>query len=100
MDTKLPLNYHQSWMRHKSLGSQKCSLQCPGTLKNGITLQVFLIEFEWAGPEGTARYPLFMNRSEITWPGGAEDGLPIRKEHDEWWLHALMQSGGRSGQAA
>ncbi|CAG8682281.1 19193_t:CDS:2, partial [Racocetra fulgida] len=35
---------------------------------------VKLIDFEWSGKVGSASYSHFMNREEIQWPDGAEDG--------------------------
>jgi hypothetical protein len=45
-----------------------------------------LVDFDWAGKEGEQVYPTFMNHVDIEWPEGAEDGKPLRKEHD---LHFL-----------
>ncbi len=51
--------------------------------------RVFVIDFQWAGMQGTAQYPHFMNHAEIEWPKGAEDGRKIEAEHDKHWLHCL-----------
>jgi len=44
--------------------------------------KVLLVDFDWAGEQGTARYPPNVNRAEIFRPGGAIDGEPITREHD------------------
>ncbi|KAH3757502.1 hypothetical protein Pelo_10727 [Pelomyxa schiedti] len=49
-------------------------------------------DFDWAGPAGTALYPEFMNHCGIEWPKGAEDRMPITKEHDHHWLMNLFNS--------
>ncbi|KAF8468174.1 hypothetical protein BDZ91DRAFT_848037 [Kalaharituber pfeilii] len=41
-----------------------------------------LVDFDWAGKEGEARYPINVNRSDIRQPDEVRDGLPIKKEHD------------------
>jgi len=41
-----------------------------------------LIDFDWAGKEGEARYPMNVNRNNIRRPEGARDGLPIKQKHD------------------
>ena len=48
---------------------------------------VAIIDFDWAGLDGTARYPLWMNPS-IEWPSGSKPGglILITKEHDKFWL--------------
>jgi len=48
--------------------------------------KIWVIDFDWSGPEGITRYPLGMNHAEIVWPEGASDGLLLRKDHD---LHFL-----------
>lgn len=52
---------------------------------------VYLIDFEWAGPVGTATYPYFMNHAEIRWPDGAGDGKLVTGSHDLWWLSNLIR---------
>lgn len=51
--------------------------------------EVFVIDFEWAGKEGEAKYPMFMNHSNIKWPTDANDGMLIKYEHDKFWLNQL-----------
>ncbi|KAH3768068.1 Aldose 1-epimerase [Pelomyxa schiedti] len=49
-----------------------------------------VMDFDWAGPQGVANYPPFMNHNSISWPTGAEEGKPITMEHDHFWLAALF----------
>lgn len=62
--------------------------------KDGLTkcapAQVYLIDLEWAGEVGKAKYPIFMNRTDIEWPPGASDNQPITLEHDVHWMNALL----------
>jgi len=51
---------------------------------------VSLIDFEWAGLMGTAKYPYFMNHVDIQWPEGAGDGRLVTESHDLWWLNNLV----------
>ena len=64
-----------------------------GDLRSSNTLvassRVYVVDFEWAGQLGTARYPYFMNHLDIQWPEGASDGKLISEAHDLWWLRHL-----------
>ena len=51
---------------------------------------VYVVDYEWAGPEGTATYPYFMNHADIQWPDGAGDGRLVTESHDLWWLSKLI----------
>ncbi len=53
--------------------------------------KVCVLDFEWSGRLGTATYPFFMNHEEIAWPEGAQDGKLIAKEHDKFWVSALVK---------
>lgn len=48
--------------------------------------RVAVIDFDWAGIAGIDRYPCFMNHQDVAWPEGAEDGLPLAVEHDQYWI--------------
>ena len=51
-------------------------------------VSLYLIDFDWAGKAGEAKYPYFMNHFQIDWPNGASDGEPLQPSHD---LHFLEQ---------
>jgi hypothetical protein len=48
---------------------------------NGEGKNVLLVDFDWAGPQATTRYPPHINR-DIYRPPGAIDGELITQEHD------------------
>jgi hypothetical protein len=50
--------------------------------------RVFLVDFDWAGRSGEARYPHFMSR-DVAWPPGASDGELITFEHDVHMVNVL-----------
>jgi hypothetical protein len=50
-----------------------------------LAKRVVLVDFDWAGVDGIAVYPPFMN-PVINWPKGAVTGQPIRHQHDRYWL--------------
>ncbi|RHZ77748.1 hypothetical protein Glove_173g76 [Diversispora epigaea] len=52
---------------------------------------VKLIDFEWSGKVGIARYSNFMNHIGIQWPNGAEDGKLVTKDHDLVMLNHTFQ---------
>ena len=41
-----------------------------------------LLDFDWAGPIETARYPIYVNREGIRRPDGVWDGKKILVQHD------------------
>ncbi|KDQ29603.1 hypothetical protein PLEOSDRAFT_1112361 [Pleurotus ostreatus PC15] len=47
-----------------------------------------LIDFDWAGKEGEARYPPFLSTG-IPWPLGTQPYALITREHDMEWLRRL-----------
>ncbi|GMF37083.1 unnamed protein product [Phytophthora lilii] len=55
-----------------------------------VELRVVLVDFDWSGKDGAARYPPFMN-AEIAWPSGAESGKPLRSSHDAYWLDSICR---------
>lgn len=50
-----------------------------------------LIDFDWAGPEGTARYPDDLSPN-VPWPASAQAGELITKDHDLYWVERLFKS--------
>ena len=51
--------------------------------------QIFVIDFDWAGKHGVARYPVAVNREE-NWAEGVEVGRVMKKEHDEYCIRRLL----------
>ena len=47
---------------------------------------IVIIDFDWGGKNGVARYPLFMNRIDVTWPEGASDVELLQPDHDKYWM--------------
>ena len=52
-------------------------------------LRVHLLDFDWAGKESEAKYPLFLNNRSIKRHPGAVGNCPILKSHDEYMLKVL-----------
>ena len=49
-----------------------------------------LIDFDWCGEDGKARYPRTLNdNSGISWPPGVGWDAVMQKEHDNWMLAHL-----------
>ena len=44
-----------------------------------------LVNFNWAGVNDVDSYLSLMN-PKIDWPSGAKDNMPLKKEHDIYWL--------------
>ena len=36
------------------------------------------------------RYPFLMN-PDVNWPAGVQDKMPLKKEHDMYWLNSLKE---------
>jgi len=53
--------------------------------------RVFLVDFDFSGLHGVARYPDRLNHAEIRWPAGATDGSFLRVEHDREWANCMMR---------
>ena len=74
--------FHTNGFVHGDLRNPQNLLYSPD---HGFTI----IDFDWAGQVGKARYPANMNHVEITWPKGAEPSHHITVKHDNYWLTKL-----------
>lgn len=54
------------------------------------TVQAMLIDFDWCGKHGEARYPTSMNYADIWWAKGAGKGSLMRKEHDDFMFGMMF----------
>lgn len=50
---------------------------------------LMVVDFDWAGEAGVARYPSLVNFRDIDRPSDARDGLPITKEHDHFMIDRI-----------
>lgn len=57
--------------------------------KGAGSWEVRFVDFEWAGPEGEATYPVCLN-TDIPWPEGVRYGKPLQQEHDIQLLAATL----------
>jgi serine/threonine protein kinase len=58
--------------------------------ENEAAKNVKLIDFDWAGREGIARYPPNVNHTQIERPEAARGGLFITKGHDDFMVDHLF----------
>ncbi len=72
---------HEHGFVHGDLRSQNIMLD--------KSLRLRVIDFDWAGQEGVARYPKDLS-PDIPWPAGAKPGMLITKEHDIYWVTHLL----------
>jgi len=49
-----------------------------------------LVDFDWAGKEGEARYPINVNHTGIKQPDRAEDEQLIKKKHDVEMINIMF----------
>ena len=52
-------------------------LMCQGEIED-----LRLIDLDWAGFAGEAKYPILLNTKAIQWPEGVEAGAPLSQAHD------------------
>ncbi|PVF93946.1 hypothetical protein CPB86DRAFT_714369, partial [Serendipita vermifera] len=52
---------------------------------------VVLLDFDWAGWDGTVTYPINVNRTSIKRHLDAEDGRPIKKDHDAFMVDRIFK---------
>ena len=52
-------------------------------------LDVMFIDFDWAGVEGKAHYPPFLNPA-VPWPDGVHAGILMQQAHDMQLLKASL----------
>ena len=60
----------------------------------GVTFQLMIIDFDWAGEKEMTRYPPYVNREGIDRPDDAIDGEPILVAHDRWMLDDIINRKG------
>ena len=51
-------------------------------LRLGKIIGLKLIDLDWAGIAGIAKYPMLLNTRSILWPDGVAAGLPLHQRHD------------------
>ena len=56
-------------------------------IKDNAVVDLKLIDMDWAGIVGTARYPSLLNPKTITWPQGDGPGQLLQQAHDLELLH-------------
>ncbi|TFK87573.1 hypothetical protein K466DRAFT_490601, partial [Polyporus arcularius HHB13444] len=59
-----------------------------GAENDDVGKRVRIVDFDWAGEEGIARYPLYLSKT-IFWPAGVADYALIRAEHDDEMVRRL-----------
>jgi len=62
----------------------------PGGTLAATTPKVMVIDFDWAGVEGTARYPPFIS-NRVRWPAGVQPGELLDHTHDVALLRAELE---------
>ena len=65
----------------------------PNLIQRASDQAILLLDFDWAGVLGDARYPPFMNCDDEMWPGDNLDCQLITIEHDEEMFKKLIGRG-------
>ena len=55
-------------------------------MRLGEVADLKLVDLDWAGPAGNARYPTLLNTVAIQWPEGVAAGEPLKQAHDRQLL--------------
>lgn len=79
---------HQHSMVHHVHGDLRGQNVMYGRRKADIQV----IDFDWAGKEGEARYPKDLPPA-VKWPRGAEPGGIIAAAHDWYWIDEFFKPG-------
>ena len=79
--TKAVRILHTGGYCHGDLRGNNILVKCKETPQ-----PIAIIDFDWSGKNGVARYPLFMNCIDVTWPEGASDGELLQPDHDKYWM--------------
>ena len=68
-------------------------LRLPNILVSSVGEQthVKLVDFDWCGKEGMAKYPSILN-PDCAWPEGVKPCGLLSKSHDLYWLENLRKS--------
>jgi hypothetical protein len=66
-------------------------LREPNILRTDGSIRI--VDFEFSGRENQARYPLFLNHTDINWPEGVAAQKPLMKRHDEEMLRRILDDG-------
>jgi hypothetical protein len=53
-------------------------------------LKIYIVDFDWAGPYGQAKYPMGINKLSVRGPSGVQDGELIAEEHDRQMVSFLI----------
>lgn len=76
--------------RSAAIAAAKASGKAAAAALDPCQLPVRFIDFDWAGPQGTATYPDLLH-PKVPWPQGVTDGALIKQEHDVALLQASME---------
>ncbi|KIK03232.1 hypothetical protein K443DRAFT_5494 [Laccaria amethystina LaAM-08-1] len=90
---------HDAGFVHGDIRSLNVLVDCRmPTSKDGI--KIHFIDFDWAGRQGEAVYPMRVNRVTVRRPEGVSDGKPILVEHDMamWTLVLIRVADKRCGE--
>lgn len=69
-------------------------------VKDNAVLDLRLIDMDWAGVVGAARYPSFLNTKTIIWPQGVGSGQLIQQAHDLELLRLQVSPATHDGEHA
>ncbi|ESK88923.1 crinkler family protein [Moniliophthora roreri MCA 2997] len=73
---------HSQEFVHGDVRDVNLLIQKEQVAQNGTSPEVLIVDFDWAGPSGQARYPKNMNMTSVQRPPDAEPGGEIKLEHD------------------
>ncbi|KAG8984784.1 hypothetical protein FRB94_005606 [Tulasnella sp. JGI-2019a] len=59
--------------------------------QDGEDLALNLLDFDWGGKVGEARYPMLVNNVSVTRPEGATEGKLITKAHDLFMMEEIFR---------
>jgi serine/threonine protein kinase len=87
---KIIKEMHAKGLVHGDIRDTNILVNHESLAKGTDDVQIHIIDFDWAGLVGVAKYPLGVNRKTIRRPDGAQGGALITEEHDEEMIANLF----------
>ena len=87
---KVVIDLHEGGSVHGDIRDTNILVDLDSLTNDSDGVNVQLIDFDWAGSVGVARYPLGVNKTTVWRPDGVQDEELITVEHDKEMVSSLF----------